>query len=241
MSRIVTLVPTRGIVYTQHEVALERELYDAGQVPFIIRTVDKPLPESRNFLVDEALKLTWWDYALLVDDDIVMPEGSLKKLLELDTDIAVIDYPHHTIGMKDGEEQMYGVAVYDDWAPGDSVEGKRVAYAGLGCVLVRREVLEKMEKPAFRQTHFQYRREGKKIMFTPKGGTLSGVEQAGSGGGEDTYFYLTAHKEGFTTKVVPGMVASHLRLSKIIQRMQEGRYTRTHTVGVNDRIDTPLQ
>jgi hypothetical protein len=81
-------------------------------------------------------------------------------------------------------------------------------------------------------------------MFSPVGGTMQEREQsetAGSGGGEDTYFYLQARKNGYKATVVHGMVATHLRLSKIIQRMQQGRYERTHTVLGNDRIDTPLQ
>lgn len=241
MTKIITAVPTRGLIYTAHQNALERELFDNGQVPFIVRTDNMPIPDSRNYLLDEALKLTWWSHILLVDDDIVIPKGGLSAMLDLNTDVAVIDYPYHVIGEKDGEEQMYGTAVYDDWESGESTEGKKLAWAGLGCVLVRRHVFEEMQKPFFKSTEYKYVRKNKIIHFSSEVGYSEDLRKEFAGGGEDTHFYLEARRANAEIKSVPGMVATHLRTERIVSRMANSRYVSQHKITGNSRIDTPLQ
>jgi hypothetical protein len=57
MSKILTIVPTRGLLFTRHQDALESELATMDQYPQVLRTDGVPLPESRNILVVTALKI----------------------------------------------------------------------------------------------------------------------------------------------------------------------------------------
>jgi hypothetical protein len=236
---VLTVIPTRGLLYTDATAAMQRELDENNQPPSPIYSNGRPLPGARNELVENALKVEGWTHLLLLDDDVIMPEGSLKAMLDLEADIALVDYPHHLIGEKDGKDQQYGVAVYDDWKEGDDVTEKTLAWAGLGCVLVKREVFEKVKSPWFQSTNYQFQRDNGKIMFNPESKGTDSLEEI-KGSGEDTHFYLEARKEGLSIKVVPDMVAGHCRIEKMIMRMQDGRYQRSHTIRVNDRIDGRL-
>lgn len=223
---IVTLMPTRGLIYTKAQQALEEELLRNNFVPYILRTDDKPLPDSRNSLVEAGLEIPATHY-LLIDDDVVMPEGGLKAMLELDTDIAVVDYPMHYTGDKWGE---MGTATFDDWLPGESTEGKPLAWGGLGCTLVRREVFEKLERPWFSTMQKTFTRDDTGHM------TLNEGETALGGGGEDVYFMLKAKDAGFKVELVRGVTAGHARIVRTVMTLQTDKYTSTHTIRVNSFI-----
>jgi hypothetical protein len=147
-------------------------------------------------------------------------------------DIAVIDYPHH-LGEYGGE--MLGVGTYEQWNPGEGVEGKKLAWAGLGCVLVKRKAMEKMEAPVFKNSAFRYQRndDGQLMM---DGGTRNALT---SSAGEDVYFFFEARRLGLKTAVVPDMVAGHCRIEQFILRLSGGRYRSSHKIAVNSRIDRP--
>lgn len=236
MSDILTVIPTRGIVFTKHQQALEEELALLGEYPQVIRTVDVPLPESRNMLVDMALEIKDWKYLLLLDDDVIIPERGLQAMrafLEAGNDIAIIDYPHH---LSPGVKERFGVAVYEHYKDGDDVIGKEIAWAGLGCVLVKREAFEKMEKPYFSNSAFAYSRDLETGTIKFDGTTRNNLTASS---GEDVYFYFNARKAGLKVAVVPKYVASHARIEKFVYRLAGGRYRQTHTIQYNDRIDRP--
>lgn len=238
--KIITLMPTRGIMFTVAQEAYEREMINNNQIPFCLRTKDVPIPDCRNQLVGEARQQDWWTHALLLDDDIVMPEGGLKALIEANTDVAFIDYPHHMEGFDKDKlvDLSYGVAVYDNWRPGQPTDDKDIAWAGLGCVLVKREVFEKMEGPIFQCTNWTYKRDidtGELRM-----GKAGDYEDAGNAG-EDTFFYFNLRRLNIKAKKIPNMVAGHLRIERLVYRMQKGRYQMQHQIKVNNRIDKPLQ
>jgi len=229
--KLITLMPTRGIIFTKCETALEDEILKNNMVPWILRTDNKPLPDCRNILIENALK-TPATHFLLIDDDVVMPEGGLKAMIDADTDIAFIDYPMH---YDDGRWANMGTATYDNWLPGDPYKDKPVVWAGLGCVLVKREVFEKLENPWFQQFQKAFVRDNKgKINFK------SGKDVEFGGGGEDTYFYLNAIKVGFKVKQVD-MVCGHARLSRVVTTFATEKYQLQHKVVVNNQIDKPYR
>lgn len=240
MSKILTVVPTRGILYTEHQQALERELMSVGQYPLIQRTSNMPIPDCRNALVEGALKMKEWEYLLMLDDDIVMPEGGLQAMLDANAEVAFIDYPYHISGTKDGKEQMYGIAVFDDWKPGESTKGKDVAWAGLGCVLVKREVFEKLDRPFFASTEYKFRRVKGQLLFDAGHAQFDTIDEVNKGGGEDTHFFLHLRKAGIKPYLVHDMVCKHLRMGRVVYRLSRDRYTASHVIEANDRIDGPL-
>lgn len=228
MTKLVVLMPTRGLIFTKAEQALEDELLANEIVPFILRTDNAPLPEARNVLVEQGLTIDA-DYYLMMDDDVIMPEGGLKALLAAmeAADIAFIDYPMHYTGEKWGG---MGTATFDDWLPGQPTKGKPVAWAGLGCTLVKRSVLEAIGKPWFDRTARTFTRDD-------TGHITMGPEERGLDlMGEDVYFFLKAKEAGFTVKAIDDMFAGHARLVRAVLALQEGKYTTQHKIAVNDRI-----
>jgi len=237
MSKLLTIIPTRGLIFTKHQDALESELAILDQYPQILRTDGIPLPDSRNLLIESALALPNWRFLLLLDDDIVLPEGSLKALMDTLTcgkgiDIAVIDYPHH---LREWEKEQLGVAIYEQWSVGESVINKPLAWAGLGCVMMKRKAVETMSKPLFINTSYQYERDktGKLRMDGSTRHELTGSS------GEDVYFFFKARAEGMKVAVVPDMVAGHARIEQFVYRLAGGRYKSSHKIAVNTKIDRP--
>lgn len=228
--QIIALMPTRGTIFTKTEVALEQEMLENGQLPYILRTDNKPIPECRNILVENALK-TKATHFLLVDDDVIMPVGGLKKMIEADTDIAFIDYPMHYEGDRWGN---MGTATYDEWLPGDDPKGKPIAWAGLGCCLIKREVFDKMEKPWFRLLDKAFLRDDNGKM------NWKGEDVKLGGGGEDSYFFLEAQKLGFKVKQVEG-VCGHARFARIVSAFQDGKYQMQHKIIVNNNVEKPYR
>lgn len=235
MSKFITVVPTRGVIFTEHQDALEAELADSGQYPQILRTSDVPLPDSRNLLIETALTVPGWSYLLMLDDDIVIPEGGLKAMLDLLSNgegnkAAAIDYPHH---LNDGSH--LGVAVYERWKEGEPVKGKKLAWAGLGCVLIRREALEALRSPYFQNSAYRYAR-GEDGSLRMDGGSRNALTASS---GEDVYFWFQLRRLGYKVAMVPDMVCGHCRIEKFVYRLAGGRYSSTHTVAKNDTIDRP--
>lgn len=228
---IITLMPTRGLIFTKAQNALSQELMANGEPNFTLYTDNQPIPDCRNNLVETALEIPEWTHALLMDDDVIIPEGGLKRMIDLNTDIAFIDYPTHYTGDMWGK---MGTACYDNWLPGQDWQGKEVAWAGLGCCLVKREVFEKLEKPLFKTSENMFSRdENGKI-------TIGGEFKDGEGGGEDVYFMRAARKAGFEIKQADG-TCGHARLIKTVQPLQRGKYKTSHKIAINNVIEQPFK
>ncbi len=222
MTKIITLIPTRGTILTQTQDALDRELALNHQTPIIIRTHDLALPLSRNFLVEQALKFDW-THALLLDDDVILPEGGLKELIKLKADIAIMDYPLHSL--KDGKTGV-GTIVHD--------KDGSVAWGGLGATLVKRKVFEEMKQPWFVNTNHKITRDkdGRVAFYPGQTGEMK------FSGGEDVYFFLNA-REKYSIKETK-MIAKHAHIENVISAVHNNRYQQTHTIVVRDKIDTEL-
>ena len=229
--KIIALMPTRGTIFTKAEVALEQEMLENNQLPYILRTDNIPIPDCRNTLVENALK-TDADYFLLVDDDVIIPKNGLKRLVEANSDIAFIDYPMHYEGERWGN---MGTATYDEWLPGDDWKDKPVAWAGLGCTLVKREVFEGLEYPWFQNLDKKMTRDDKGKL------DLEGTDiKIGAGGGEDVYFFLEARKAGFEIKQVEG-TCGHARFSRIVGAFNSDKYYTQHKIVINNNVEKPYR
>lgn len=222
--KIITLLPTRGFVLTETEDALDRELAANKQIPFIVRTHDLPLPLSRNYLVETALKHDWWTHALLLDDDVIMPKGMLKELIKLKADVAVTNYPMH--GKVEGK--ACGTVVHD--------KDGSIAFAGLGCVLVTREAFEKLESPWFVGTNY---RIGKGA--NGEVGFYASQQDSGNpfSAGEDTHFFLQCRKNNLKVKEAK-LTATHARLDRMVTVTHASRYSQQHQIVKSDKIEREL-
>lgn len=222
--RIITLLPTRGFVLTETEDALDRELAANRQSPVVIRTHDLPLPLSRNYLVETALKQDWWTHALLLDDDVIMPKGALKELLKLNADVAVMNYPMHV----KVEGKACGTAVHD--------KDGSIAFAGLGCVLVKREAFEKLESPWFVGTNYRIHKGNDGSV-----GFFASQKDSGTpfSAGEDTHFFLQCRKNKLKVKETK-LTATHARLDRMVTVTHANRYSQQHIIVKSDKIEREI-
>jgi hypothetical protein len=232
---IAIIIPTRGTIMTRVITAVAREMASNLQQFVLLTTEDIPLPDSRNRLVEEALMIEPVTHLLLIDDDVVISPQGLKKMLELDCDIAVIDYPMHT-DPDNKRIKDVGNICYNFWLKGQSTKDKPIYWAGLGCVLVKREVFKKMGYPWFQMMHRNFQRN-------PKTGEISfiGKFDTEEHGGEDCYFFMNANKLGFKIKQVEGMTCEHMQLLKTVLPLQAGKYKTFHKILSFNKIEKPFQ
>lgn len=187
--KIGIIVPTRGLVFTKVEQAIEGL---RGQNTKVYRSRDLPIPDGHNELTKQALA-DGNEWLFYIEEDTVPPEGALEKLLAADSDIACIDY-----GV-----QGWGCVTRNDLG--------EILWCGLGCTLVKRSVLEAMDYPYFRAdmtlrlNDWTWQQLPEEYVRTKQYGSL------------DIWFCYNARKLGFTITQVPGE-CEHLELVELGKR-----------------------
>jgi len=202
--KIGVILPTRGLVFTKVEEAIEE--FRTPEVK-VYRSNDLPIPDGHNKLAKQALS-EGSDYLLFIEEDTVPPTGALEKLLKVDSDIACIDY---------------GVSGWG--CVTKNVKGE-ILWCGLGCTLVKRQVLEKMTFPYFRAdmslrlNDWTWQKLPEEYIKTKQYGSL------------DIWFCYNARKLGFTITQVEGE-AEHLELVELGKRETNNGL---HTIQARPRI-----
>jgi hypothetical protein len=111
---------------------------------------------------------------------------------------------------------------------------KSIAWAGLGCTLVKREVFEKMPSPWFVLTSYKIQRQDGKVCFyaSQKDGFTHSA-------GEDTYFFLQARKLKFKSKAIK-KVSKHAHIEQAVSTVHNGRYQTSHKIVTRDKIEREM-
>jgi predicted peroxiredoxin len=112
---------------------------------------------------------------------------------------------------------------------------KSIVFAGLGAVLVKREVFEKISQPWFICTQHRIKRDNAGRL-----GFFASQEQEGGeklSAGEDTYFYLQVRKEGFKIKSTK-KIAKHCYIENTVSPVSNARYQSQHKIIKRDKIDS---
>lgn len=221
---VALMIPTRGTIFTKAIMAALREVsaYDYA----VFTTTDLPIPDCRNALVEQAEQsgIPFTHY-LMIDDDVVIPQDGLAKMLALDAEVVLIDYPTHW--MSDEGRNTGNIAYSDD-------QKTEVLWGGLGCTLVKAEVFSKLEKPYFIP--------GGRRFNLLKGGKKQLMERRDyAEGGEDFEFYDACRKLGYKLRQVEGLVAGHAKIMHHVGVLEKGKYIKQHDVHIADVIERPLK
>lgn len=128
--KVAVILPSRGLIFsrTAQEIienvkGINYKFFFAHKLP-IPDCFEKP---TRAALADPEITHLWF-----IEDDMILPPGTLKTLLDANEDAITCDYPV----TKEGQGAVF-------------LDRKRtVVFSGTGCLLVKREVLRK--KPYFR-------------------------------------------------------------------------------------------
>lgn len=113
----------------------------------------RSLPDCFNIPVEEALVDPEIYAVLIVEDDMIIPKGILKKMFAKGYPVVALDYPFK----KDGDSTM----LHDP--AGNAI------YSGTGFLLLARNVLEALPKPIFRtDIAWDTMIKGNSLVFWPR-------------------------------------------------------------------------
>jgi hypothetical protein len=192
-TKVSVAMPTRGLIYAK----TIKSLINNGLSDFCI--VDGlPIPDAHNEAVKQALTHRN-THILLVEDDMELPDGTLKALLKLNAYVACSDY---ALGDK------------GQWHCTYKQQGK-IMFCGTGCMLVRREVFENIiPYPWF---------ENDKT-FDIKNWAKYNIPN--KYGGQDVYFCYKVREMGLEIQEIPNHHCGHWR-TKSLERVgdNKGFYT----------------
>lgn len=135
-----------------------------------------------KFMLEHDFTHLW-----MIDDDMQFDDPFiLKKMLEADKDVLCLPYPDRKTGK--------GTKVYDDkYNELEVNELMKVDYAGFGCILIQRVVIESLVKEYLFPCEFKTGEiEGRKMVM-----------------GEDIIFCYRARQHGFEVWTMPGIKLGH--------------------------------
>lgn len=115
----------------------------------------QPVDNARNQIVDEFLASDY-THLLFIDADTIPPPDALRKLLAHDLPIVSAITP--IVELDENSNMFYRVwncVGLDDKHVKKNEGLKEIKGAGSSCILIKREVFEKMEKPYYRFLYTQ--------------------------------------------------------------------------------------
>lgn len=129
--RIAIILPSRGLLFSRTADELLQNLDGYDYDIFFAHGLS--IPECFTVPLNRALKGDF-THIFFVEDDQILPEETLSAMLLMDSPVVTMDYPVSKTGQG---------AVFSDKAG-------RVIFTGTGCLLVKREVFDKLKTPYFR-------------------------------------------------------------------------------------------
>lgn len=131
--RVAVILPSRGLIFSQtaEELLNNLEGYDYD----IFFSHGRPIPECFERPVLQALRTSIpYTHLWFIEEDMILPDETLSAMLLFDAPVVTMDYPTSKTGQ--------GSVFYD--------KSGRVLFTGTGCLLVKRGVFDRLNKPYFR-------------------------------------------------------------------------------------------
>ncbi len=184
---------SRGLMHSRTFEAIWRNLEGRRDKWELIASHGLPIPEAQNAVTEKAVALdTVWIW--FVEEDMLPEPGTLSRMLEAGSDVVTVDYK-----LENGTK---AVSRNSDGFP----------FGGMGCLLVRRLIFDKIKKPWFDT-----------LAFNGMGGSLPFRLRYG---GQDVFFYHRLAEAGIPVKVI-GATVDHLR---VVRRGDPGQNVGAHEI-----------
>jgi GT2 family glycosyltransferase len=193
--KVLIGLPTMGNIHTLLAVTLMSWVVDSitgGQYDIsLYPTLSvQPVDNARNEIVEEFLKGNA-THLLFIDSDTIPTPDALQKLLAHDLDIVSAITP--IIEFDDNSKMHYkkwNAVGVDDKHVSPNKGLLEVKGVGSSCIMIKKEVFEKIEKPYYR---FLYEDDnGKQILV-----------------GEDIHFTIKARAKGIKTYADTSIICKH--------------------------------
>jgi hypothetical protein len=130
--KLAVILPSRGLLFSRTLEELLGELEDFNYEIFFAHS--RPLPDCFNEPTEKALADPDVFAVLVVEDDMIIPKGILKKMFAQNYPVVALDYPFRQDGDATCLHDPQGFAYW----------------TGTGFILIVKEVLEGLEKPIWR-------------------------------------------------------------------------------------------
>jgi hypothetical protein len=149
-TKLSILVPTRTTVDTQFAYCLSQLLTttrEAGIDAYLFFDSSTILLNQRHNLIKKAIEVKS-DYVLWIDSDMMFPPTVALRLLEHNKDVVACNYmrrskPLKTVAYTDLND-------WNSWVPMELFdELVKVEGVGMGCMLMKLDVFDKIDKPYF--------------------------------------------------------------------------------------------
>jgi hypothetical protein len=155
--KLSILVPTRDTVHSQFSYCLA-QLYkitsELGIETFLFYDSSTILLNQRERLIEQAKKVNS-DYVLWIDSDMMFPSTTAVRLLEHNKDIVACNYTKRTKPLK--TVAYTNLNDWNSWLPMEPQdELVKVEGVGMGCMLMKLDIFEKIQKPYF---EFRYKED----------------------------------------------------------------------------------
>ncbi len=155
--KLSILVPTRDTVHSQFSYCLA-QLYkttsELGVETFLFYDSSTILLNQRERLLEQAKKVNS-DYVLWIDSDMMFPSTTAVRLLEHNKDIVACNYTKRTKPLK--TVAYTNLNDWNSWLPMvPQDELVKVEGVGMGCMLMKLDIFEKIQKPYF---EFRYKED----------------------------------------------------------------------------------
>lgn len=176
--KVAVILPSRGLIFSR---TAEEILNNVKGIPHRFYFAHGlPLPDCFEAPLTKALKDTDITHVWFVEDDMVLPPDTLKKMLEADKPVVTVNYPTTDRG---------DAAVL-------TIKGETL-YGGTGCTLVKRKAFDILHPPYFRTD----------IVWTPKnkGDHIKFTARRKTGGGyglHDVNFFMNLYQRGIPVHVM---------------------------------------
>lgn len=208
MAKVAIIIPSRGLIFSRTAEEIIRNAKDINHKFFFAHRL--PIPDCFETPTKKALEDKSITHLLYVEDDMIIPDGTFFGMLCEDKDVVTCDYPV----TKEGKG-----AVFKD-------PSGTVVFCGTGCLLVKREVYDKLDAPYFRTD----------IRWTPlnygKTIKLQGVMNNDGGYGlHDVTFGIRLLKAG-----VPIHVYATLGQRKLISLGKQGSNNGAHKIEAWEKV-----
>lgn len=186
--KLAVILPSRGLLFSESFEELLRELEPFDYKIYFAHGL--PIPDCFNVPLERALKDKTNTHILFCEDDMMLPKGILKRMVDANFPAMALDYPFK----EDGEATI----LHDP-------EGFAI-YSGTGFLLLWRELLDKMPKPILRTDLAWDLRIQKHVLYMwPR--DVSSVKTYGL---HDINLGLTLYTNGFP--IVPAAPAGQRKL-----------------------------
>lgn len=207
--KLAAILPSRGLLFSESFEELLRELKPFDYKIYFAH--GKPIPQCFNDPLETALKDPLVTHILFVEDDMVLPKGILKKMVDKDWPAAALDYPFKNNGEATILHDPAGYALY----------------SGTGFLLIWREIIDKIPKPVFRtDLAWDVRIQNHVLYMWPRD-----VSQIKTYGLHDINFGLTLWTNGYP--IVPVAPAGQRKLLALgVKNSNDG----AHLIKVIDKV-----